>query len=289
MFGYLKKYSLPLFTLLLATSVIFIFYLDFRSSERMLTVAMLDIGQGDAIFIESPTGVQVLIDAGPPRKILGELSRMMPFFDRSLDAFIATHPDQDHTGGFGDVLKDYKVGLFLESGGISDSKVYQNLKGEIKNKNIPSVLARRGMLLHLGGGAVIEIIFPDRDVSLWETNDGSIVARLVYGETTVLLTGDSSLESEKVILANSSVPALRSDVLKVGHHGSRTSSSYNLVKTVLPKYALISSGKDNSYGHPHQEVLELLDSFGVEILRTDRLGTIIMKSDGVQETFSFRK
>lgn len=283
-----RKYGLLFFAFSLLISVCFIFYLDLRNSDRLLTVAMLNVGQGDAIFIESPSGVQVLVDAGPPRKILSELSRIMPAFDRSIDAIIVTHPDQDHIGGFAEVLKAYKIGMFFESGGVSDSKVYQNLKSELTNKEIPSMLARKGMRIHLGEGAVLEIIFPDRDVSGMDTNDGSVVARLVYGETSVLLTGDASLETEKLILAANSKSALESDVLKAGHHGSRTSTSYNLVKLLAPRYALISAGKDNTYGHPHQDVLSLLDEFGVEAYRTDILGTIIMKSDGLGETFHFK-
>ncbi len=276
-----RKYGLLVFTFLLLCSVIYIFYLDSRSGERLLTVAVLNVGQGDAIFIESPTGVQILIDAGPPRKILSELSRIMPAFDRSIDAVIATHPDQDHIGGFSEVLKAYKVGMFFESGGVSDSKIYQNLKNEISNKDIPNFLARKGMRMHLGGGAVLEIIFPDRDVSFWGTNEGSVVSRLTYGDTSFLLTGDIDIETEKIILANNPASIISTNILKVAHHGSRTSTGYNLVKAVSPKYALISSGKDNTYGHPHADVLSTLQDFGVEILRTDLLGTIVFSCDRI--------
>lgn len=250
---------------------------------------MLDVGQGDALFIESPTGTQLLVDGGPPRKILSQLARVMSPFDRHIDAIVITNPDQDHIGGFEDVLKVYKVDRVFEPGTINDSKTYQNLKEEIKNKNIPDILAKRGMKLDIGGGAVIDILFPDRDVSTWNSNDGSIIAKLSYGETSMMLTGDSTSVTEKIILAENSGSLLKSTVLKVGHHGSRTSTSAPFMEAVAPTYALISNGKDNKYGHPHPDTLATLAQFGTEIFRTDLLGTIIMKSDGGSEVFSFRK
>ncbi len=267
----------------------FLFYLDFKNSKKVLTVAVLDVGQGDAIFIESPTGVQILVDGGPPRRVLSELSRLMSPFDKSIDAIIITNPDQDHIGGFQDVLKSYKVGKVLEPGTFNESSTYKNLKSEIKSKNIPEILARSGMRLKLGGGVALDILFPDRDVSLWDTNEGSVVARLSYGETSVMLTGDAIAATEKIILANFPPKELDVDILKVGHHGSRTSTSYNFIKTITPEYALISAGKENKYGHPHQEVLSDLEAFSAKVLRTDLQGTIIMQSDGQNATFSFKK
>ncbi len=275
----IKKYGLLYLTALLLFAVIFVFYLDWQNSNRKLTFAMLDVGQGDALFIESPTGTQVLIDGGPPKRVLSALSRVMPPFDRSIDALIITNPDLDHIGGFLDVLKVYKVGKVFEPGTITDSKAYQNLRDEIKRKNIPVVLAKKGMKIHIGGGAVIDILFPDRDVSGWTTNDGSVVASLVYGDTSILLAGDSTIKTENIVLAEGSMSELDSDILKVGHHGSRTSTSDSFVRAVSPDYALISDGKGNSYGHPHREVLDTLARFGVKILRTDLLGTIIFSCD----------
>lgn len=263
--------------LILFVSDLFLFYLDFKNSRRGFVFAMLDIGQGDALFIESPTGTQVLIDAGPPRKILGALSRVMSPFDRSIDSIIITNPDADHIGGFLDILKAYQVDSLFEPGTFNDSKTYRNLKEEIKRKNIPEVLARRGMRLNLGGGAVIDILFPDRDVSTWTTNDGSVVGRLVYEETSVILMGDATTETERIILEENSVQSLDSDILKVGHHGSRTSTSLRFLEAVAPTQALISVGRDNRYGHPYPEVLDRLASIGAKILRTDLTGTMIFK------------
>ncbi len=284
-----KKYSLIFLTFLLLVATIYLFYQDFQNYHRGLTFAMLDIGQGDALFIESPTGTQVLFDGGPPRKILSQLARVMSPFDKTIDAIIITNPDTDHISGFLDVLKTYKVGEVFEPGTFNDSKTYQNLEMEIKKQNIPNILAKRGMRLDIGGGAVIDILFPDRDVSFWSSNDGSVVAKLSYGNTSVVLTGDATTKTEKIILDGSSKGSLRSTILKVGHHGSRTSTSASFTQAVAPTYAFISDGKDNKYGHPHQDVLDTLASFGAKIFRTDLLGTIIMKSDGIKETFLFDK
>lgn len=175
-----KQHYLLYICLLLFVSVIFLIRLDWQNSNRQFTFSMLDVGQGDALFIESPTRTQILIDSGPPKKILGSLRKVMLPFDKSIDAIFITNPDQDHIGGLQDILKNYKVGYVFESGTTSDSKTFQNLKTEFNKKKIPEILAKRGMKIDLGGGAILTVIFPDQDVSLWPTNDGSLVAKVVY-------------------------------------------------------------------------------------------------------------
>jgi competence protein ComEC len=135
------------------------------------------------------------------------------------------------------------------------------------------------MIFNLGGGAQLEILFPERDPSMLESNTSSIVARLTYGESEFMFTGDSptGIENHLVSLYGKT---LDSDVLKVGHHGSRTSTSESFIRAVDPEYAIISSGSDNRYGHPHKEVTDLLATFGAEILNTAEVGTIIFETDG---------
>lgn len=282
MFKDSKKHYLLVFAFFLLLANVFLISLDWRNSRRGLTFAMLNVGQGDALFIESPTGAQIMFDGGPARKVLGPLARVMSPFDKSIDVIVITNPDADHIGGFLDILKNYKVSYVFEPGTLTDSKIYQNLKTEIKKQNIPDILAKRGMRLDIGGGAIIDILFPDRDVSSWATNDGSVVARLSYGNTSIMLTGDSTMKTEKIILEENSEARLKSTILKVGHHGSRTSSSDSFVKAVAPVYALISNGKDNKYGHPHKETLDTLAQFVVKVLRTDLLGAIIIKCDTIK-------
>lgn len=274
-----KNYVLLFLVIILTVCLVYLFRIDLQSRKTGLTFAMLDVGQGDALFIESPTGTQVLIDAGPARRLMGPLSQIMSPFDRSIDAIVITNPDADHISGFADVLKKYEVGILLEPGTFNESKTFQNIKDEIERKNIPDVLAKKGMKLDLGGDVFIDILFPDRDVSSWNPNDGSIVSRLSYGDTSVMLTGDSTIKTEKIILEDFKKENLTSTILKVGHHGSRTSSSDAFVKAVAPRYALISDAKDNKYGHPHQEVVDLFSEIGAKIMRTDLLGTIVMKCD----------
>lgn len=277
-----KKNYLLLLTIVLLFITAFVFYFDFKSEKRDFTFAMLDVGQGDSLFIESPTGTQVLVDGGPPKKILSQLARVMSHFDRSIDMIIITNPDLDHIGGFLDVLDVYKVGVVVHSGTYNDSTTYEKLKMRIKEEGAKELVARRGMIFDLGEATKIEVLFPDRDVSEWLPNDGSIVAKLSYRDFSVMLTGDATLETEKIILKNETADTLDSDILKVGHHGSHTSTSYNFLKAVSPEYALISVGENNRYGHPHEEVLYDLDTLGVRVFRTDLLGNIIFTCDKIE-------
>lgn len=285
----LQKYFLPSLIIVLFVLNIFLFQLDRKNSKNILTFAVLNVGQGDALFIESPTGVQVLVDAGPPQRVLSELSKVMPFWDRKIDALIMTNPDLDHIAGFLDILRLYEVGMFFEPGTVNSSDTYKILQRQIKDKNIPNILARAGTRVHLGGGAYLDILFPDRDVYDWENNMASVVAKLTYGDTSIMLTGDATKDTEQILLQKYKSDYLKSDILKAGHHGSKTSTGEEFIKFVEPQYSFISSGKDNKYGHPHQEVLDILESNNVNVLRTDELGAIILKSDGKNEKFSFKK
>ena len=244
-----------------------------------LTVVFLDAGQGDAIFIEAPNGNQVLIDGGPNKSVLRQLSKVMPFYDRSIDIVIATHPDKDHIGGLPDVLQRYTVDFILESGAKNDTGISRAFESVILQNKIKRIFAKRGMAITLGDDVFLNILFPDRDVSEVESNTASIVAQLVYKNTEFMFTGDSpkTIEEYLVFLDGEK---LQSDVLKVGHHGSKTSSSEFFVGYVSPEYAIISAGADNSYGHPHKEVVEILNQFGSVILNTKDNGAIIFKSDG---------
>lgn len=270
--------SLSILGILLVTTVV-IWYMVIREERQVLTVSFLDVGQGDSIFIESPTGNQLLIDGGASASVLRALSGVMPFYDRSIDMIFATHPDQDHFAGLIDVLRRYRVSLIGENGARNDTATYESYEQEITNEKSPTRLLKRGDKIDLGGGAVLQILFPDRDMTEAESNSSSIVAKLVYGDTSILLTGDSPASIERY-LATIDGASLDVDVLKAGHHGSKTSSDETFLGYTSPSIAVISAGKDNRYGHPHEEVLDRFDQFGIETLRTDELGTITFTSDG---------
>lgn len=255
----------------------------------LLTFAALDIGQGDALFVEAPNGAQMLLDGGPNAMVLQKLSAVMPFYDRTIDVLVVTNPDKDHIGGFLDVLKRYEVAMVVEPGTVTKTQTYAALDKAIREEGSKRVIARRGMSIVLdeARGVSLDIIFPDRDVSTFTTNDGSVVARLVYASTSVMLTGDTTARTEKYLVrlatensASASSTPLKSTILKIAHHGSKTSSTPEFVAAVAPELAVISCGRGNMYHHPNQETLDTLAAANVPVRRTDKEGTIILKSDG---------
>lgn len=272
-----RWYILGILTLL----CVFVGYRAFHPERHsILSVAFLNVGQGDAIFIEAPNGNQVLIDGGPPgQAVLSALGSVMPFYDRFLDVVISTHPDQDHVGGLPAVLEKFEVEQVLEPGISSPTPIYEAFEALVREKHISRVLARRGMAVVLDTQIYLLILFPDRDLPEVETNDASIVAKLVYGDTSFLLSGDSPRKIEEYLVTLDG-ELIDVDVLKAGHHGSKTSTAQPFVAVATPLYAVISAGKDNRYGHPHQETLETLKHFGADIVSTAERGTIVFQSDG---------
>mgnify|MGYP001611958293 CR=1 FL=1 len=266
-------------------AVLFLFVLFSGPSDKLI-VTFFDIGQGDSIYIKSPSGIEMLIDAGPDKKVLQRLGKQMKPFDRAIDIVLVTHPDKDHIGGIPGVLGAYSVSLFIDSGSINENGVYEETEKLVKEK-LKEGLVRKtafaGQRIDLGGGVVFTTLFPERDVSNLETNDASIVGLLTYGEHSVLLTGDAGLMTEYAILSQ-----LPSDitVLKAGHHGSDSSTSFELLEKTTPQIAVLSLGENNSYGHPHKKVVDALSQFKVEMYRTDIQGSVSFISDG--ETFEIK-
>lgn len=279
MFKFIKENFRYLVVGSLFIGVIFVWYAVFYESRSGLAVYFLDVGQGDSIFIQAENGNQILIDGGQNKSVLSQLSKVMPFYDRSIDVIIETHPDSDHIGGLVEVLNRYDVGLVMESGVKSDSAIYKKLKSIIEQKNITEILGKKGIRINISEGLFLDILFPVGDASEMEANTASIVTKLVYGDTSFLLTGDSPKAIEKY-LSSAYKSSLNVDVLKVGHHGSKTSTSEIFIGYTSPEYAIISAGKENRYGHPHQEVLDILGKFEIRVLRTDESGLIKLSSDG---------
>jgi len=265
---------------LLALANILTWYVVVRESRQgELTVAFLDVGQGDSIYIEAPNGNQMLIDGGPDKKVLRALGKVMPFYDRSLDIVAVSHPHKDHIAGLDEVLRRYEVGAAMSSGTEHKTAEYDLWKKTLEAKGVQEIFGRRGMRVHLGGGAELEVLLPNQDVTHEEPHDGMLVMQLRYGETAIMLTGDMEAALENYLIAFDG-PKLKSNLLKVGHHGSRTSSSLAFVGHVSPEYAVIQSGKDDSYGHPHPETVGTFKRLNIPMLLNEQLGTIVVTSDG---------
>ena len=283
---YLKKYAPTIFIVLLYFSAIVIWCFVYLQENRNddLKVVFLDVGQGDSIYIEAPNGKQMLLDAGSNSAILSKLSKVMPFGDKSIDVVIITNPDTDHMGGVVDILQNYKVDMILESGTHSDTVTYRTLSQLIVQNKIQKKFARKGMRLVLDNKQNIyfDILFPDRDVSTWERNDGSVVGKLVYGTSSFMLMGDATKYTELLIAYNENPQTLHSQVLKLGHHGSHTSSSLLWLEKVKPEIAIVSAGLNNRYGHPHKDVIQRLSDLGIAVFGTYEKGEIMFKTNGVK-------
>ena len=262
-----------------------IWYAVFHFEARQnLLVTFFDVGQGDAIFIEVPNGNQILVDGGPGDRILAKLGNTLPFWDRSIDLLILTHPHADHLDGLLEVLKRYDVGMVLEPGVPHSIPEYQEWREVLGRKNVPVVVARVGEGINAGAGVVMDVLAPFDDccaASVKNVHDANVVARLTHGKTLILLTGDA----EKMIeyrLFFESPEMIDADILKVGHHGSKTSTTEEFLAAVSPDVAVIQVGRKNRFGHPYQGVLERLAGASAKILRTDRDRDIRIWSDGAR-------
>ena len=255
------------------------------SHEEDLKVHVLDVGQGDSILIESPTGRRVLIDGGPDGSLLqGRLAEHLPWWSRRIDVVILTHPSADHLIGLTETLRRYDVGFVvdpqLESGTVYGQQWESVLR---EHSDLAVVRAERGAALDLGGGAHLEILHPPPNRpfdTATEHDDNSVVAKLSYGDVSFLFAADIYSPGEEFLLK--SAVDVRATVLKVAHQGSRYSSSKEFLEAVSPQVAIISAGEDNRFGHPHPETLERLESLpsAPTILRTDMHGTVTLTTDG---------
>jgi competence protein ComEC len=268
-----------LLPLLLLCVVIWVANLRPRA-DGLMKVDFLDVGQGDAIFIQTHSGNQILIDGGPSSQVLSELGKSMPPFDRIIDLLILTHPDADHVTGLVEVMKRYKVKKILFTGVQVDTGVDREFEKLIDQNRVEKIYAQQGQRIWLDNSTVFDIYWPGPQPreAIKSANDTSIIGKLSFGQTQILLTGDASSKVEDVILPMFN---LDSDLLKVGHHGSKTSTGPDFLQEVTPEFAVIQAGADNTYGHPTTEVLTALTSHTSQISRTDTEGTVRFVSDGI--------
>ena len=278
-----KLYKILLISgIVLALLAIPIFGLTYSSSKN-LEVDFLDVGQGDTILIKSPFGQNILVDGGPDGKVVEQLGKKLPFWDKQIDLIVLTHPHDDHVTGLTEIIKRYDVRKILYTGVVHDAPNYLAWLEEARNKKIPLALVDRPQVIKLGENCELDVLFPQKSFigqGIENLNNSSIVAKLFYGQTSFLLTGDAEIAVEKDLLAAS--VDLKSQVLKIGHHGSDTSSSEEFLEAVKPKFAVIEVGKDNDFGHPNLRILKRLERIGAEIFRTDLDGTIKFESDGME-------
>ena len=290
----MKTWRTILLILLLASIAIWLAFINFNP-DRVKIVAC-DVGQGDAIFIEQGS-TQVLVDGGPDSKITDCLGKYMPFWDRTLELVINTHPQNDHYGGLKDVFEAYRVRTLLVSGLDSSSSGYRVLERLVGGGGTRVVYAGGVQSMRLGL-IHLDILHPSKNyislnspqikldrqhpLSIFESdldpNFFSVVAVISYKNFDILTTGDIETEISDIVAKK--LPSYHIEYLKVPHHGSKNGLSSKLLQSVDPDLAVISVGKGNSYGHPNKEVLDMLDRAGVRTLRTDQVGDVVVESDG---------
>ena len=253
--------------------------------SQNLTMSFIDVGQGDSILVILPNTKTLLIDGGERQSSDKVLSTLREHGLSYIDVIVATHPHADHIGGLIDVINTVNVGQVLDSGQVHTTQTFEGLLDAIYNKQIPLRSVGEGESITLDPTVKIDILNPPASIrdsasNEAEFNDNSVVLKIIYGNFSALLTGDME-ERNEARLAFKNATILDADVLKAGHHGSRTSSSAAFLNAVTPEVVIISLGAGNSYGHPHQEGLDRISASAAEhLLRTDIDGTITLISDG---------
>jgi competence protein ComEC len=229
--------------------------------NRNLSISVLDVGQGDSILIQTPEYKNILIDAGLSGKVVEELGKQFGFFNNTIDLFIITHPDRDHYAGILDVMQKYDIKQVMLTGIANPDSLYESFLQQILSKNTPIIFPHNNQDLQIGHNIYLDILYPFANQSLVgqevkNKNNTSIVAHLSKPDngSLILLTGDAEHELEREILLSGQ--DVRSPILKLGHHGAKTSTSDQFLKAVQPKTAIISADLDNKFGHPHPETME---------------------------------
>ncbi len=282
----MKKKIIIISVLVILISGIFL-YTKINNSEKHFKVTFFDIGQGDAALIQFNNGQKMLVDCGPDKKILAKLGQALPFYDRTIDFVLATHPDLDHYGGCVDVLKNYTVKEIITNGRKKENDPYwQEWDKTIEDEPGATIKVMSEPEVWTVGSSTLQFISPDPslplEVAAADSNNYSIVFKLQNANESFLFTGDMEMPLENALInkycPNTSTPpcpALQSDILKVGHHGSDTGSGELFLNLVHPQIATISVGKNNHYGHPSLRVIRKLERVGAQIIRTDQVGDIV--------------
>jgi len=267
-----------LFALFLWSSV-------FRNAEANLSgfeaqISFLDVGQGDAALINLPGSTQVLIDGGEGGFVLDQIKSRMPSGDKKIEYVVASHPDADHIGGLPSVVKSYEVGEYISNGAQNSSQVYTDLKNVVEEKHVAKRDVSQGDTLNFAPGADALMLWPNEEGKKLSSNNGSLVLKFTYKGACALFAADAETEAQNRIMAIYSKENLSCELFKVPHHGAATALNRKFTGEVAPKYAVVSVGKNNSYGHPTQAVLDALGEVKAQIFRTDKEGTIDFATNG---------
>lgn len=253
--------------------------IEFTKNDNSLDVYVLDVGQGDSIFIEDKNDFQILIDAGPDNSVIDQLGKVMDFKDNKIDWLILSHPHADHVGGFPEVLNRYDVDKIFLTGVSHTSYDYIEFLEKIDNKNIETEFIDGYELKELESGVQIEFLAPLEELQnekISNLNNSSIINRITYNGESIMLTGDAEYEEESSMFDyySDDLEKLKAGLYKVGHHGSKTASSYEFLNAMQAEIGLISCGVDNQFYHPHPSLLKKLEQKELDIFRTDEQGII---------------
>jgi competence protein ComEC len=269
-----------LYSSIIAISIALIFGLEnLPTMNGKLEVSVLDVGQGDAIFIRTPVNQKIIIDAGPASNVLLPLAQELNFFDRKIDLVVITHPDADHIAGFKEILRRYEIGKILLTGVQHDTAYYRDILQQIDSQKIPLIFASPDADFDFGNGVMLDVVWPYKLFIGHKPSDAnalSVTTRLSFGDTAIMLTGDLDQESEEILLKTPQ--NLQAEILKLGHHGSDTSSSEEFLAAVSSQIAVVSAGKDNSFGHPKPAVLERVKD--QKVFETAKSGSLKFLSNG---------
>lgn len=258
--------------------------LPLRNSPTELVFKTLDIGQGDALYLRLPSQDDIVIDAGPDDRILSQLGQAMPLGDREIELLIISHNHLDHIGGLPALLSRYKVDRVWLSGATNDTEIYQKVIATFKDLQVPITYVKAGDTT-VTGDVTTTVLHPPEGVvntNPEEQHDATVAMKIAYKSICLILTGDLNEKHEVTILAVAKQLqlSLNCPILKVSHHGSKSSSTVAFLEAVQPKVATISVGEKNRYHHPTDETLERLKTIGANIYRTDQSGTITITTDG---------
>ena len=261
---------------------IFIIFLNLNNNitncENKMIVHYIDVGQGDCILIQV-NNKNLLIDSGPSSSRKDLLDYLEKLNIKKFDYIIATHPHEDHIGNMDTIIKRYSIGSFYSPKVISSSTTFENMISALVDKNLKVNVLKKGFKgIDLGENVKFQVFSPAENLFSDNLNDYSPIIKITFLNNSFLFTGDAEISTEESVLSENN--NLNCDILKVGHHGSSTSTSSNFLTSVNPSVAIISVGKNNSYGHPTSETLSLLNYFNIRTIRTDINGTIIAISDG---------